>query len=423
MQQVPVIVGQTFLNRTDVTLLLRDHQTRLFENHLAALPDVASLPPRKLPLWSKNAAVIPPNTIDLIEIANQEHHEGEVYVEATTRQKSGGEYNIPGCVTTIGGVIAIQNISTNHLTFRQHQLIARGTPCENEISQNEVSKLVINASTLPSFQLNDIKGRLGSNLNESECILVLNLINEFRNCFAGNTTELGKTTVTEMQIRLNDDVPVTYRPYRLAYPERESVRGIVQDLIANGIVQESQSPYASPILLVKKKTGEYRMCVDYRALNLKTIRDKYPLPLVDDDLERMHGNDSVAKTAFVTPDGHYEYLRMPFGLVNAPAVFLRAINSILGKLRFTTAMAYLDDILLPSSSFETGLGSLREVFTLFRDAGMTFRLSKCQFFHEKLEYLGHEISPHGIRPGIAKIEAVEKYPKPTNVHEIRQFLG
>ncbi|KAB0796691.1 hypothetical protein PPYR_10752, partial [Photinus pyralis] len=141
MQQVPVIVGQTFLNRTGVTLLLRDHQIRLFENHLAALPEVASLPPRKLPLWSKNAAVIPPNTIGFIEIANQEHHEGEVYVKATTRQKPGGEYNIPGCVTTIGGVIAIQNISTNHLTFRQHQLIARGTPCENEISQNEVSNL------------------------------------------------------------------------------------------------------------------------------------------------------------------------------------------------------------------------------------------------------------------------------------------
>jgi hypothetical protein len=106
--------------------------------------------------------------------------------------------------------------------------------------------------------------------------------------------------------------------------------------------------------------------------------------------------DSIEKTAFVTPDGHYEYLRMPFGLVNAPAVFQRAINSVLGQLRHHDAMAYLDDVLLPSINFSTGLETLREVFMLFRQAGMTFKLSKCRFFHKKLEYLGHEISLKGV---------------------------
>jgi hypothetical protein len=140
------------------------------------------------------------------------------------------------------------------------------------------------------------------------------------------------------------------------------------------------------------------MCVDYRSFNAKTVKDRYPLPRVDDYIERMTGcqyfttldlasgyhqikmaEDSISKTAFTTPDGQYEYLRMPFGLVNAPAVFQRAINSILGKLRHHTAMAYLDDILLPSTNFSTGLHTLREVFALFRQAEMTFRLSKCQF--------------------------------------------
>jgi hypothetical protein len=133
--------------------------------------------------------------------------------------------------------------------------------------------------------------------------------------------------------------------------------------------------------------------------------------------------DSIAKTAFITPDGHYEYLRMPFGLVNAPAVFQRAINSVLGKLRYHTAMAYLDDILLPSTTFMMGLHTLREVFVLFRQAGMTFRLTKCRFFHEQLEYLGHEISVKGVRPGQAKTRAISNYPRPTNVHEVRQFIG
>ena len=134
-------------------------------------------------------------------------------------------------------------------------------------------------------------------------------------------------------------------------------------------------------------------------------------------------DDSIPKTAFITPDGHYEYLRMPFGLANAPAVFQRAINSILGQMRFKTAFAYLDDILIPSQTFTKGLESLREVLSLFRNAGMTFRLTKCHFFYDKLEYLGHELSCRGVQPGQAKIQTVSEYPKPRNVHQIRQFIG
>jgi hypothetical protein len=271
---------------------------------------------------------------------------------------------------------------------------------------------------------------------------VLQLINEFRDCFAVSTKELGNANVKGMQITLQDDIPVSYRPYRLAYSERNVVRGIVQDLLNNGIIRDSGSPYSSPILLVKKKSGEYRLCVDYRSLNAKTIKDRYPLPRVDDYLEKMYDSqyfttldlasgydqikvaeDSISKTAFVTPDGHYEYLRMPFGLVNAPAAFQRTINSILGKLRHHPAMAHLYDILIPSTTFSMGLSALREVFELFRQDGMTFRLSKCRFFFGQLEYLGHELSAKGIRPGQAKTIAIRDYPRPTNVHEVRQFIG
>ncbi|KAJ3646597.1 hypothetical protein Zmor_024178 [Zophobas morio] len=143
------------------------------------------------------------------------------------------------------------------------------------------------------------------------------------------------------------------------------LRKIIDELLSHGIIRTSTSPFASPILLVKKKQGSYRMCVDFRELNAHTVKDKYPMPRIDDQLDRLgrgkfftsldlasgfhqipiHDN-SIHKTGFVTPEGHFEYLRMPFGLANAPAVFQRAINAALGDLKYTMALVYMDDILI-----------------------------------------------------------------------------
>lgn len=132
---------------------------------------------------------------------------------------------------------------------------------------------------------------------------------------------------------------------------------------------------------------------------------------------------SISKTAFVTPDGHYEYKRMPFGLANAPAVFQRAMNHILGPLRFDKAIAYIDDVLIPTETFEDGMEMLKQVLIRFKNSGLTLRLGKCNFLTERIEYLGHEISCRGVQPGKQKCEAVAQFPKPTDVHKVRQFLG
>jgi hypothetical protein len=442
IQAVPIIVGQSFLNRANVTMVLRDNQVWVFENHLAVLPAVDALPPRTVGLYAKDHVVIPPRTNAVIEICSPDGVDGDVYVDGVYRQQPGHEYSIPRCITTANGIVTIRNLAEEDLQITTAQLLARGTPCTREDPGDEVSVFSIQAKERLPFQLADILGLIGPELEEARQKEILGLINEFRNCFALDTTELGKSSTTEMHIRLLDDEPVTFRPYRLAYWERAAVREIIQDLLSNGIVRESESPYSSPIILVKKKSGEHRMCVDYRSLNAKTVKDRYPLPRIDDHLEEMVGcryfttldlasgyhqikmaDDSIGKTAFVTPDGHYEFLRMPFGLVNAPAVFQRAINSILGQLRHHDAMAYLDDVLLPSVDFQKGLEKLRGIFALFQQAGMTFNLSKCRFLHTRLEYLGHEISARGIRPGQLKTRAISNYPKPTNVHEVRQFIG
>lgn len=133
--------------------------------------------------------------------------------------------------------------------------------------------------------------------------------------------------------------------------------------------------------------------------------------------------ESIPLTAFVTQDGQYEFLRVPFGLTNAPAVFQRMLNSALGQLRFNKVLVYLDDILIPAKSADEALGILKEVLEIFRLHELTLNLNKCVFLTAKIEYLGYQISESTIQPSETKIRAVEQYAPPKNIHEIRQFLG
>lgn len=196
---------------------------------------------------------------------------------------------------------------------------------------------------------------------------------------------------------------------------------MVSELLQNGIVQPSSSSYASPVVLVRKKTGDYRLCIDYRALNKKTVRENYPMPLIDDQLDVLAGHqyyttldlasgyyqipireEDKYKTAFVTPDGHFEFTRMPFGLANAPATFQRIMNQVLGSIRHREALAYLDDVIIPAKDYPQGMDRLENVLKLFSTAGLTLKLSKCLFFGDKVDYLGFQISIDGIQPGIKK---------------------
>lgn len=187
--------------------------------------------------------------------------------------------------------------------------------------------------------------QIGDVSNESKHTL-LQLIAGRAQCFSTGDHDLGLTTLGEMKIELTSDIPVYHRPYRLSFVERRWVRHKVQSLINAGVIQERQSAYASPIVIIPKKSGEMRLCVDYRALNAITVKDMYPLPRITDQLDRLAGKiyfttldlaqgyhqvpihpNSIGKTAFITPDGQYEYL------ANSPSVFRRIINKMLGNLR------------------------------------------------------------------------------------------
>lgn len=268
------------------------------------------------------------------------------------------------------------------------------------------------------------------------------LLWKYNDCVSSTLRNLGKTDAACMEIKCVNDSPVVYRPYRLSEYERGVLRDIIQELLDNHIIRQSESPYASPVLLVTKKTRGYWMCVDFRKLNAITVKDKYPIPLIDDQIDKLGGyryftgldltsgyyqvpvdENSIAKTAFITPEGHYEFLRMPFGLTNAPAVFQRMVNKVLGMLKNNIAFPYIDDIIIPSSTVEEGMCRLQQVLERLREHHLTLNLSKCSFFESTIEYLGREINEEDVRPGKAKIEAVQKMREPQSVKQVRQFLG
>lgn len=268
------------------------------------------------------------------------------------------------------------------------------------------------------------------------------IIDEFSDSFISGTASSTVNTGS-MSIKLNSDVPIKYRPYRLSQPETLRVREIVKDLLDKGVIQESESEYSSPILLVKKKNGQDRMCVDFRKLNEITVKDRFPLPRIDDHIDRLGQTkyftsldmatgfhqiamekESVPLTGFVTPEGHYEYLKMPYGLANAPVVYQRIIAKTLRDfIEPGDALVYIDDVLLLSGSVERGFVLLRQVLKTLTAAGFSINLAKCSFLCTEIEYLGRTISEGQVRPSAQKVAALVESPKPKNVKQVRQFIG
>lgn len=273
---------------------------------------------------------------------------------------------------------------------------------------------------------------------------LMTLLHKYNDCIATNVKELGKVHDHEMVINLTTSQPIQCRPYRASHSDREVIRKMVNELLENNIIRESNSPYASPALLVSKKNGEKRLCIDYRQLNKITIKDKYPMPRIEDLVDRLQGckyftcldlksgyyqimmsekEQSIEKTAFITEDGHYEFLRLPFGLANAPSCFQQMMNKVLGNLRFENVILYLDDVYLVTKTVEENIKLLEKVLQIFKDNGLTLNLKKCHFFKTEIEFLGYKIKQDCVMPNETKLEAVNNFPTPRTVHQLRQFLG
>jgi hypothetical protein len=245
------------------------------------------------------------------------------------------------------------------------------------------------------------------------------------------------------QIHMTPDAKPVSRPtYRLSPAEKREVERQLKEQLSQDWIEPSVSPWGSPILFAQKKGGTLRMCVDYRALNKYTVKNRYPLPRADDLFDSLHGakyfssldlasgyhqiriaEEDRPKTAFRTPFGHFQYKVLSFGLTNAPATFQAAMDAMLGPLIGKGVLVYLDDILIYSETWEEHLYLLRQVLQRIRNNKYYCRLWKCNFGQTSIEYLGHIVSNGEIRMDPAKLEAVSTWPTPRMVPQVRQFLG
>ena len=282
-----------------------------------------------------------------------------------------------------------------------------------------------------------------SHLTPSQKKILENVLWEECEVFSKSELDIGEMHNCQMDIKLLDDIPVNEPHRNLPRKLYEDVKIYLNDMILNGWIQESDSAYASPIVCVRKKDNSIRLCVDYRKLNLKTVSDKQPIPRVQEFLDGLGGQKcfstlDMAKTyhqgfvkeecrkytAFSTPWALYEFVRIPFGLKNSPAVFQRYINQSLVGLRDVICLVYLDDILCYGKTFEEHVKNLAAVLKCLKSRGIKLRPDKCNFCKPEVRYLGRLISENGYRPDPKDTESLNRFREPPKtMGELRTLLG
>ena len=283
-------------------------------------------------------------------------------------------------------------------------------------------------------------------LQPDEKLKLTIMLQEHHQVFALEDGERGETDLIQFSIDTGDACPLRQPARRIPFAARQEVSKQLMSMLQTGVIQPSQSPWASPVVLVRKKDSSLRFCIDYRPLNSVTKPDMFPLPRIDDLLDQLGKSqffstldlasgywqikveeESREKTAFITNQGLYEFRVMPFGLTNAPAVFQRLMQQVLSGLNPVEGpdfvAVYLDDVLVFSEALDDHLMHLRLVLERIGQAGLKLKPAKCHLVRQEVEYLGHTITPNGLLPNPKLIEAVRDFAVPMSLKETRRFLG
>jgi hypothetical protein len=344
-------------------------------------------------------------------------------------------------------VISVQicNLSSGPVVISPNSNLGQVQTCELESDLAENNNQVTQKSSVPVTILDQLD-LPESRLDPDQMYQVQDLLIQYSDVFSKDDMDVGFTGLVRHKILLNDTQPFKQRHRRIPPSMYTEVRNHIKQLLDTNVIRKSQSPWASNIVLVRKKDNSLRLCVDYRQLNARTIKDAYALPRIEELLDNLGGNqfysvmdmksgyhqvgiqeEHKAYTAFTAgPLGLYEYNCLPFGLSNAPATYQRLMEECLESISDDDeqfCQIYLDDVIVASKTFEQHLDHLRRVLDRFRVAGMKLSPKKCHLFKDKVSYVGHTVSTDGVEADDDKVLRIKTWPVPCNVDEVRTFLG
>ena len=340
-------------------------------------------------------------------------------------------------------VLSLVNLGDQAVKINQNSVLGRLEDVEEVYAEEPNTTIEMPHTEKLPDHLQTILANTSSKLTETERQKLSETLLKYEDTFMKPDGELGQTDIVEHEIDTGDHKPIKIPPRRVPLFKRQQVDEELEKMLAQGIVEPSDSPWSAPICLVKKKDGSCRFCIDFRRLNSVTVKDAYPLPRIDDTLDALSesmwfstldlasgywqiklSEASKKKSAFVTPHrGLYHFNVMPFGLTNAPATFQRLMEKVLFSLTPEKCLCYLDDIIILGRTFDQALENLELVLQRIRNAHLKLKPKKCVLFQTSVTYLGHVVSEDGISSDPSKVEAVKNWPSPTNKSEVRSILG
>ena len=398
----------------------------------------------------EESVIIPPQSEAFVRtrlIQDEPIEEAEGLVEGC------GEYGSNGMVTVPRSLLRVEenqvrvpvtNFSDQEKILRAGEDLARiegATPLSSISLSEEVDEGAGDSEELPEH-LEEMISRASPNIRAETRNGLKKIVRELQVCFACPGGKLGRCGLCKHRINVQGNYPRKSAPRRYPLAQRDLVEEELQKMLDRDIIEPSSSPWAANVVLVRKKDNSVRFCVDYRRLNEVTKKDAYPLPHIGDTLDALSGckwfscldmsagfnqvemeESSKEYTAFNTHKGLYQYKVLPFGLCNSPPTFQRLMELVLKGLLFERCLVYIDDVVVLGRSEEEALDNLRAVLIKFKEANLKLNPKKCFLFQEKCTFLGHTVSADGTTCEKGKVEAVQSWPEPNSVKEVRSFLG
>lgn len=343
-------------------------------------------------------------------------------------------------------ITTIANISSNPVTLCIERINLEPLDYTND-KPFPVNTIFPNHENPSDRETKIINGLRLNHLNQEEREHVINLCLQFSDIFFLEGDKLSFTSEIKHEIITNDAKPIVSKSYRYPQIHKNEVKSQIKTMLEQNIIEESTSPWSSPVWVVPKKADasgkqKYRLVIDYRKLNEVTVGDKYPLPNIADLLDQLGkcsyfstidlasgfhqievNKPDIPKTAFSVENGHYQFLRMPFGLRNSPSTFQRVMDHIMSGIQNERCLVYMDDIIVYSSTLDEHFKRLTEVFSRLLKSNLKIQPDKCEFLRKEVSYLGHLITDKGVKPNPDKVRCIEKFPQPQNQKDIKSFLG